>query len=117
MVLYFFWSRDHKTVWIINGGGVVVANWLIGMVAGVESFNNRVMKVNIVIGDIVWEIIPCYFQQVGISVNEKEEFYELTGKVVTKEKVFVAWVVALMAMLVVIWVVLERLMAVLRLGK
>ena len=93
-------------MWIINGGGVVVANWLIGMVVGLGSFNNRVMKVNIVIGDVVWEIIPCYFPQVGISVNEKEELYELIDKVVTKEKVFVAWVVALMVLLVVIWVVL-----------
>ena len=93
-------------MWIINGGGAVVANWLIGMVVGLGSFNNRVMKVNIFIGDVVWEIIPCYFPQVGISVNEKEELYELIDKVVTKEKVFVAWVVALMVMLVVIWVVL-----------
>ena len=93
-------------MWIINGGGVVVANWLIGMVVGLGSFNNRVMKVNIVIGDVVWEIIPCCFPQVGISVNEKEELYELIDKVVTKEKVFVAWVVALMVLLVVIWVVL-----------
>ena len=33
--------------------GVVVANWLIGKVVGVERFNDRVMKVSIVIGDVV----------------------------------------------------------------
>ena len=30
--------------------GVIVTNWLIGKIVGVERLNNRVMKVNIVIG-------------------------------------------------------------------
>ena len=51
------------------------------MVVGVESFNNRVMKVNIVIGTLVWEVVSCYCPQVGRSLNEKEEFYELMDKV------------------------------------
>ena len=33
--------------------GAIVANWLIGKVVGVERFNDRVMKVSIVIGDVV----------------------------------------------------------------
>ena len=37
--------------------GVIVANWLFGKVVGVERFNNRVMKVNIAIGDVVREHI------------------------------------------------------------
>ena len=61
--------------------GVIVAIWLIGMVVGVESFNNRVMKVNIVIGTLVWEVVSCYCPQAGRSLNEKEEFYELMDKV------------------------------------
>ena len=36
---------------------VVVANWLFRKVVGVERFNDRVMKVNIVIGDVVREHI------------------------------------------------------------
>ena len=51
------------------------------MVVGVESFNNRVMKVNIVIGTLVWEVVSCYCPQAGRSLNEKEEFYELMDKV------------------------------------
>ena len=47
------------------------------------------MKVNIVIGDIVREVISCYCPQVGRLVNKKEEFYELMDKVVTSEKVLV----------------------------
>ena len=34
-----------------NGVGVIVADWLIGKVVGVERFNDRVIKVSIVIGD------------------------------------------------------------------
>ena len=30
--------------------GAIVTNWLIGKIVGVERLNNRVMKVNIVIG-------------------------------------------------------------------
>ena len=52
---------------------------------GVEKFNDRVMKVNIVIGDVVWEIVSCYCPQDGRSANETEEFYELMDKVVTSE--------------------------------
>ena len=54
--------------------GVIVANWLIGKVVGVERFNDRVMRVNIVTGDVVWEVGSCYCPQAGRSVNEKE-FY------------------------------------------
>ena len=43
------------------------------------------MKVNIITGDVVSEVVSCYFSQVGRSVNEKEEFYELMDKVVTSE--------------------------------
>ena len=64
---------------------VIVAKWLIGKVVGVERYNDRVMKVNIVIGDVVWEVVSCYCSQAGRSVNEKEVFYELMGKVVTSE--------------------------------
>ena len=69
--------------------GVIVANWLIGKVAEVERFNDSVMEVIIVIGNIVWEVVSCYRLQVDRSVNEKEEFYELIANIVTVEKVLV----------------------------
>ena len=56
---------------------------------GVERFNDRVIKVNIIIGDVVWEVVSCNCPQVGRSVNEKEGFHELMNKVVTNEKVLV----------------------------
>ena len=82
----FLWSRGCN---LENGVDVIAANWLIGKVVGVERFNDRVMKVNVVIGDVVWKIVSCYCSQAGRSVNEKEEFYELIDKVITSEKVLV----------------------------
>ena len=82
----FLWIGGCKAE---NGVGVIVANWLLGKVVGVERYNDRVMKANIIIGNIVWEIVTCYCPQAGRSVNEKEEFYELMNKVVTSEKVLV----------------------------
>ena len=43
-----------------NGVGLIVPNWLIGKVVEVERFNDRVMKVSIVIGGVVWEVVSCY---------------------------------------------------------
>ena len=37
---------------------------------GVEKFNDRVMKVNIIIiRDEVWEVVSCYCPQAGNSVD------------------------------------------------
>ena len=43
----FPWSGGCKTE---NSVDVIVAKWLIGKFVGVERFNDRVMKVNIIIG-------------------------------------------------------------------
>ena len=64
---------------------VIIANCLIGTVVGVERFNHGVRKVNIVIGDVVWEVVSCYCPQAGRSVKENEEFHELMDKDVTSE--------------------------------
>ena len=53
----FLWSGGGKSE---NGVGVIVANSLIGKVVGVERYNVRVMKVDIVIGDVIWEVLSCY---------------------------------------------------------
>ena len=46
----FLWSGGCN---VENGVGVLVANWLSMKVMRVERFNDRVMKVNIVIGNVV----------------------------------------------------------------
>ena len=66
-----------------------MANWLIGKILEVERYIDRVMKINIVIGDVVWEVVSCYCPQAGRSVNEKEEFYELMDKVVASDNALV----------------------------
>ena len=45
----FLWNGAYKGQ---NGVGVIVANWLIGKFVGVDRFNDRVMKVNNVTGDV-----------------------------------------------------------------
>ena len=51
---------------------------------GVERYNDRVLKINIVIGDVVWELVYCYYLQAGRSANEKNGFYEPMDKVVMR---------------------------------
>ena len=65
---------QKKKSWLITfrlGETETVIDYIL---VGVERFNDRVMKVNIVIGDVVLEV-----------VNENEEFYKLMVKVVTSE--------------------------------
>ena len=62
---------------------------------GVERYNNRVMKVSIVIRNVVWEVMSCYCPHAGRSVNEKEGFYELMGKFMTSEE-FIGMVVSIL---------------------
>ena len=65
--------------------GVTVANWLIRKIVGNERFNERVMKVIIVIWNVVWEVVSCYCPLACRSVIEKDMFYELMDKGVTSE--------------------------------
>ena len=95
--------------------GVIVVNRLIGKVVRVKRFNGRVMKINVVIGDVVWEVVSCYCPQAGRSVNEKEVFSEVMDMVVASEKVLVDD--DFNDQVVSVWVVLERFMKVLGLGK
>ena len=52
----FLWSGGCK---VESGVVVIVSKWLIGKVVGVERFNHRVIKVNIVVKDVVWEVVLC----------------------------------------------------------
>ena len=54
----FLWSGGCKGE---NGVGVIVANCLNEKVLRVERYNDRIMKVNIVIGDVVWELVLLLF--------------------------------------------------------
>ena len=82
----FLWSGCCKADNVV---GVIVANWLIRKVVGSQRLNDRVIKISIVIGEVVWEVVSCYRRQASRSINEKEKFFELMHKVVTSEKVLV----------------------------
>ena len=56
LIYKFHWRAGCKAENVV---GVIVSNWLIGKVVGVERFNDRVMKVNIILGDVVWEVVSC----------------------------------------------------------
>ena len=64
----FLWSGGCKAE---NDVGIIVAYWLIGKVVEVETFNDRAMKVSIIIGDVVWEVVSGYCPQAVRLVNEK----------------------------------------------
>ena len=81
----FLWGGGCKAE---NSVGVIVANWLLGKVVRVDRFNDTVMKVDIVIEDVVYEVASCYCPLIHTSANEKEEFLELIATVVTSVKVF-----------------------------
>ena len=58
----FLWSGDCKAE---NGLGIINANLFVGKVVGVERRNDRVMKVNIVIKDVVWKLVSSHCPQAG----------------------------------------------------
>ena len=59
MILNFF------GVGVVKQKTLIVANWSIVRVAGVGKYNDRMMEVNVVIGDVVWEVVSCYCPQAG----------------------------------------------------
>lgn len=54
--------------------GVVVINWVLEKVVGVERYSHKVMKVNVIIGDAVWEVVSCYCPLNRRSATVKEFF-------------------------------------------
>ena len=56
------WSGSGK---VENGVGLIFASQLIGNVLEGQTYNDRVMNINIVLGDVVWEVLSCYCLQAG----------------------------------------------------
>ena len=44
------------------------------IVVGVQRYNHKVTNVNIVIGNVLWEVVSCYSPQSGRSVMKKRSF-------------------------------------------
>ena len=49
----------------------------------VEKPRGRIMKVKIVIGNEVWEVVSCYYPQVGRPTAETDGFYKLLDQVMS----------------------------------
>lgn len=62
---------------------VMVPNWQVKEFVGAERESGRVMKVQVIIGNAVWEFLFCY----TLFCYQKEEFYDFMDKAVTNEKV------------------------------
>ena len=66
-----------------NGVGDIFANWFVEAIVEVERPSSRIMKVKIVIVNEVWEVVSCYYPQVGRPTAETDGFYKLLDQVVS----------------------------------
>lgn len=59
-----------------NGVGIFVKFDLVESVIEVVRFGDRLMKIKIVLGGVVYHVFSAYAPQVGRTLQEKEEFWE-----------------------------------------
>ena len=55
----------------------MVANCFVENIVEVERSSDRILKVKVVIVDEVWEVVSCYYPEVGRLTTDTDEFYEL----------------------------------------
>ena len=73
--------QGYKLIWKGNsegtaGVGVLVASELADRIIRVERISDRVIAVNLVIGEQIVKVVSCYAPQTGRSQIEKEEFWK-----------------------------------------
>jgi exonuclease III len=71
---YKFWYSGNKDG--TNGVGILMKQELAEKVIEVERYSDRMMKVKMVIGRVVYEIFSVYAPQTGRPAQEKMEFWE-----------------------------------------
>ena len=79
---YKFWYNGNKDG--TNGVGLLVRQELVERVLNVERYSDRLMKITMILGKTVCHIFSAYAPQVGLSMQEKEEFWELMEEEVAK---------------------------------
>ena len=72
--------QGYKLIWKGNsegtaGVGVLVASELADRIIRVERISDRVIAVDLVIGEQIVKVVSCYAPQTGRSQIEKEEFW------------------------------------------
>ena len=60
---------------VVAGVGVLVASELADRIIRVERISDRVIAVDLVIGEQIVKVVSCYAPQTGRSQIEKEEFW------------------------------------------
>lgn len=85
----FIWSGNNKGT---DGVGVMLAKRLADKVFEVKRISARILMVQIVVGKM-FTVVCIYAPQVGLSENEKNDFYEqlqsLVANVPASEELFV----------------------------
>ena len=69
----FFWQGCNKGT---TGVGVFIAERWIDSVVNVVRVNQRIMYVKLVIGKQIVNIVSAYTPQVGLSAEEKNDFWD-----------------------------------------
>ena len=72
--------QGYKLIWKGNsegtaGVGVLVASELVDRIIRVERISDRVIAVDLVIGEQIVKVVSCYAPQAGRSQIEKEGFW------------------------------------------
>jgi exonuclease III len=77
----FLWAGGKEG---LAGVGILVAEKWIEKVIEVKCISERIMVLRVTVGKSVLNIVSVYAPQVGRSTEEKEEFYGVLGKVLSK---------------------------------
>ena len=66
----FFWSGDQ------SGVGIMVAEKLVNNVISVTRYDHCCLQLHFLVGAVIVNLISCYAPQSGLSVEEKDSFYD-----------------------------------------
>ena len=69
----FFWCRDQSG---FGGAGIMLAQKWINNVISVKRYDHRCLQLRFLVGTVIVNVICCYAPQSGLSVDEKDTFYE-----------------------------------------
>lgn len=76
----FFWKGCVEGS---SGVGILVSESWIEKVMEVKRISERIMLLRVIVGKSVLNLVSAYAPQVGLSMEEKEEFYISLGKVLS----------------------------------
>jgi exonuclease III len=79
----FWWSGEERGR---NGVGIMIGDQLINKTIGIKYINGRKMKLQLMLGGEVVNIIQVYASQVVCSKQEMEEFGNMLEDVITNRK-------------------------------